>query len=218
MSSTNININLKIRKRKSYFDITDSSIVSRATLFRLKSKLRKATIELNKFYKQFDLELHSVNLRRINSEAEPFQLNIFSQSEQTDKELSILDAVKIKDVVNSSEKKYLKVRETSKHAVPSLDKVRKMTKRLNDEFNVNENEFGFFCSANQKLTFIMQYYLNKDSSFFEDNVVKLKFCADGFQCTKTRRQILNFSFSIIHAKTNAKSIDGHFLLGICTFI
>lgn len=213
MSSKNININLKTRKRKSYFEIIDSSQVSRATLMRLKNNLRKATIRLNSFYRQFDLELHSVNLRKIDSEAEQFEINILRQTEPKNQDYSILDAVKIKDAVNTSENKYLKIREISKRSLPSLDKVRKMTNRLNDVFSIHENEYGFYYNVNSKLGFIMRYYLNKDPNFFEGNIVKLKFCTDGFQCSKTGRQILNFSFSIIHTKTHPKSIDGHFLLG-----
>lgn len=214
MSNLNIKINLKTRKRRSYFQTIDADHPSRASLLRLKSSLRNAVSQLNRFYKQYDLELHLVQLRSINTELEPFELKVLRNTELDGPEANILDAVKIKDVVNSSEEKYLKIRKISKMFLPSLDKIRKMTIRLNDLFTFYENDFGYFNDIPQKLCFIMRHFLKKNTDFFERNVVKLKFCSDGFQCTKTKRLILNFSFSIVHVNANPHSSDGHYILGI----
>lgn len=89
-SNTNININLKYRKRKNYFDTT-----SRSSVHTSKAHLREATEKLNVYFKQFNLELNSVMLREIDSDAEPFELKVVKRVEKSiKKKMKTIDAVK----------------------------------------------------------------------------------------------------------------------------
>ena len=222
MSNKNLIINLKNRKRNPYFNLTTGSPPkSRATLGRLRFNLRDAALKLNAYYRQFNLELHIVHLREINTDLEPFELKVTKQVDIAEPEkFDSLDAVKIKDIANTSEENYTKIRKISSR-FPSLYKIRKMTSSLNNIFKVHQNEFGFYNNVNEKLNIILRSYLKKfkeksnliTESCFENNVIKLKFCTDGFQTTRTKRQILNFSFSILHSQTKPHSSDGHYILG-----
>ena len=73
-----INIHLKYRKRKKYFETT-----SRSSINISKANLREATAKLNVFYKQYNLELASVVLRETDSEAEPFEMTIVEKVEES---------------------------------------------------------------------------------------------------------------------------------------
>ena len=204
-----INIHLKYRKRKKYFETT-----SRSSINISKANLREATAKLNVFYKQYNLELASVVLRETDSEAEPFEMTIVEKVEESKpKKIKTIDAVKIKDTAHISEKNYKMIHEYCNEFIPPISSVITMTRLLNGAFTIYENKFGYFNNIKEKLYFIMRYYLKYNENFFQENVVKIKICADGFQATKKGRTLLNVSFSIIHGRTNPYSSDGHFLIG-----
>lgn len=207
--SSDIHINLKYRKRKSYFETR-----SRTTVDASNAHLREATEKLDAFFKQYNLELDTVILREIDRNAEPFKLTVVKRVENSEaKKIKTIHAVKIKDVTHTSENNYKMMHSYCKEFMPPLSSVRTSTKNLNHIFTIHENQYGYFNDIEQKLEFIMKFYLKQNADFFPENVVKIKICADGFQATKKGRQILNVSFSIIHSLTNPYSPDGHILIG-----
>ena len=47
---------------------------------------------------------------------------------------------------------------------------------------------------------------------FPNNIVSIKFSGDGTNINRTRKNLLNFTFTVIQDK-NAKSVEGNFILG-----
>ena len=211
---SDLRINLKTRKRLAYFDEESA----RSNAGRQKILIREATEKMNRYYEQFNLELDSVVLRerRIYGIDPPFDLKIRRTFEENPviKKIKTVDAIKIKDTANISEKNFKMMSSYCKDFMPTLSAVLKETKAFNEVFTINENPFGYFTNIKEKIDFVSKYYLSNDKRFFENNIIKIKFCVDGFQATRKLRQILNVSFSIIHKLTNPHSSDGHFLIGL----
>ena len=200
---------LKNKTRKNYFTQ------------HIRNKQRNYNLILKKL-QEISNYCNSLGLSLLPVEICPFNNRLFTRKDlkihQTannneDYDLKVMKAF---DMSLTSYNKYQSIKNHLKDKFfPSKSKVVLIRKKIDTIFNIRSNQFGFYFDARQKITFILQQRLEylKEKKSISNNTIKLKFCADGIQVTKSRIQLINFSFSIIDDIEKSMSPNGHYILG-----
>lgn len=115
-----------------------------------------------------------------------------------------------KDSANLSEKQYEKISKVTN--LPSLYYLNKFKKDMDNTFKINENSLGFFNDAIEKISNVIKNII-KTSQIQNFEEIKIKIGMDGIQLTKTNRQILNVTFTVINENKRATTSKGNYLIG-----
>lgn len=83
---------------------------------------------------------------------------------------------------------------------------------MNKIFEVGENTLGFFNSPVEKISFAVKNFIKRTQISNSENI-NIKIGMDGLQITRTHRQILNVTFTIVNENIRATTSKGNYLLG-----
>ena len=75
---------------------------------------------------------------------------------------------------------------------------------------------GFYVEPLQKIKFVCKKYLEKKTARVE--TFRIKLSADGTSITKSRVNVLVFTFTLLNDVKNAQSVFGQMILGKYFFI
>ena len=114
-----------------------------------------------------------------------------------------------------SERKYEKVRRVAQ--LPSYYHLKKIKKDIDSIFNINENSLGFYNEPIEKIKFVIERFIEK-SQIENSEVINIKIGIDGLQLTKTHRQILNVTFTILNENKRATTSKGNYIIGMVYFL
>ena len=124
-----------------------------------------------------------------------------------------------KDRANMSEKNYIRFRKTcskiNSFKLPSLFKLNEFKFRLNKFFTIIKNEFGFYVEPDEKIKWILNKLYHKENFKLKNNIFRLHLSGDGMAASKTRVNLINFTFRVLNEnnqKTSSHYILGNFLL------
>lgn len=117
---------------------------------------------------------------------------------------------KFQDSANISDRKYQKVRKLAN--LPSNYQLNNLKKNMNKIFEVGENTLGFFNSPVEKISFAVKNFIKRTQISNSENI-NIKIGMDGLQITRTHRQILNVTFTIVNENIRATTSKGNYLLG-----
>ena len=124
--------------------------------------------------------------------------------------------LEIKDVCNISNENYRKMRKTlskiSPNKLSALKRIYSLKVQLDNHFRVNTNEKGCYIDPEQKIKFVCKKFLSRNPNF-PSNVFKIKLSCDGITISKTKVQLLNFSFNLLDDQKNALNVEHTYILG-----
>lgn len=96
--------------------------------------------------------------------------------------------------------------------IPNINIIKEIRERFNKMFQIFTNNKGAYIKVETKLHFLVEFYLHANI-MKEGETIIVKLCGDGFTVCKTTK-FLNISISIINEGNNAKSVNGHYLIGL----
>ena len=216
------------RRRKKYFDCARRQKNRNRNLIKIKAYL------LNEFTKSIGLEVKEIVLTNYENEDEDEANFIDEQEMQTIKTKHIIVTVheddpyqytenyktfkclEIKDVCNISNENYRTMRNTLSKILPNklagLKRIYSLRLQLDNLFRVNSNEKGFYLEPEQKIKFVCKKFLTRNPNFVS-NVFNIKLSCDGITISKTKVQLLNFSFNLLDDKKNVLNVKNTYILG-----
>jgi hypothetical protein len=127
--------------------------------------------------------------------------------------------MKATDLLNISNKKYhllRKLLKNSPYILPSKHWITEMKLDLNDFFEIIPNDKGFYVNPEQKIQFVCKKFLI-DNPDYQRQTFRIKLSADVTQISKTRIQLLNFTFDLLDDNKEISSVKSIFILGISIF-
>ena len=167
---------MSIRKRKNYFHGE----------YRTKKKNRLNILnkmqETEAFCQSIGLEFENIVCKEIKEE-NPKKLtenDIIIIKETQKKKISSYNektfkAMKAKDITNQSNEKYNVQRNLMDYCeFPSLKRIKRMQKKINQLFEIKQNFYGVYCNPKKKIDFVCQKYLNEHKFVQNDQfIIKL---------------------------------------------
>jgi hypothetical protein len=218
------------RRRKRYFDCSIRQKKRNKNLIKIKSYM------LNEFAKSLGLQVKEIVLTNYENEnIDDENVNFFDELQmQTLKTKHIIITVheddpylytenyktfkclEIKDVCNISNENYRKMRKTlskiSPNKLAGLKRIYTLKVQLDNHFRVNTNEKGCYLEPEQKIKFVCKKFLSRNPNF-PSNVFKIKLSCDGITISKTKVQLLNFSFNLLDDQKNVLNVEHTYILG-----
>ena len=84
-------------------------------------------------------------------------------------------AMKSKDLTNQSNEKYKLQRNIMDYCeFPSLKRIKRLQKKINNLFDVKKNNYGVYCDPKKKIEFICKKYLEEHNTIENDTfIIKL---------------------------------------------
>jgi hypothetical protein len=200
-----VDMSFNIRQRTAYFKLNSKKKAAE----NIKKKLK----DFNLFLGSFDLTFRRIEIvERENKETNNFNMEIKPKHLATDETFITQMA---KDAANMSEKGYINFRKEANKIqgmrLPPLNRLNTFKKKMNQFFKVHKNQYGAYVSPKDKIEFVLnKIYQNLKKTIVNDTFF-LEFCGDGTLLTKTRLNILNFTFNVLNVKD--LSFRGHYTLG-----
>ena len=183
-----------------------------------RSKIRSI---LQEFCSKIGLKVDSIILSRRKKNTGVFQkppkLTILKN--QISKSQLAFRCMKATDLLNISNKKYhllRKLLKNSPYILPSKHWITEMKLDLNDFFEIIPNDKGFYVNPEQKIQFVCKKFLI-DNPDYQSQTFRIKLSADVTQISKTRIQLLNFTFDLLDDNKEISSVMSIFILGISIF-
>jgi hypothetical protein len=183
-----------------------------------RSKIRSI---LQEFCSKIGLKVDSIILSRRKKKSGVFQkppkLTILKN--QISKSQLAFQCMKATDLLNISNKKYhllRKLLKNSPYILPSKHWITEMKFDLNDFFEIIPNDKGFYANPEQKIQFVCKKFLI-DNPDYPRQTFRIKLSADVTQISKTRIQLLNFTFDLLDDNKEISSVMSIFILGISIF-
>lgn len=172
-----------------------------------KSSFRNKFEMLNRYFKSHGLKLGKITLHKANMEDDIKDFDItyvnnttnISKVCQTAKEECLLSEV--------TYNKFRKILAPYATLAP-LSKLEKIKKRQNQVFEIQYNSYGHFIKEPiDKITYVCKNFLDKirkevPTKSVKDKIFNILISGDGFQLTRTHKNLLNFCFSLVN--------DGHY--------
>ena len=218
------------RRRKRYFDCSLSQKKRNKNLIKIKAYL------LNEFTKSLGLEVKEIVLTNYENEMEEedgdffddqIQMQTFKTKHiivtvheddpyQYTENYKTLKCLEIKDVCNISNENYRTMRKTlstiSPNKLTGLKRIYSLKIQLDNLFIVNNNEKGFYFEPEPKIKFVCKKFLSRNPNY-TSNVFNIKLSCDGITISKTKVQLLNFSFNLLDDKKNVLNVEQTYILG-----
>jgi hypothetical protein len=183
-----------------------------------RSKIRSI---LQEFCSKIGLKVDNIILSRRKKNTGVFQkppkLTILKN--QISKSQFAFQCMKATDLLNISNKKYHLLRKLLKNSpfiLPSQHWITEMKLDLNDYFEIISNDKGFYVNPEQKIQFVCKKFLI-DNPDYQRQTFRIKLSADVTQISKTRIQLLNFTFDLLDENKGISSVMSIFILGILIF-
>ena len=201
---------LKIKKsKKNFFEC------SRRNQYKQKALILKKAEELSEFCETFGLKISEITLAPKNED--PFTSKSTKLSIKTHDmppERLTFDYMKAKDITNMSNHHYRLQRSEllDVQKMPGIKKILKLQYELNDFFEINNNNFGFYCSPEQKIKFVCEKFLIKKPSY-SSSFFRIKLSIDSTSISKKHATLLNVSFNLMDDHESCSSVNGTFVLG-----
>lgn len=83
-------------------------------------------------------------------------------------------------------------------------------------FDIHENTLGYFNDPIEKIIYVATKYIEKTQAPCSEEI-KIKISVDGLQLTRTHRQILTVTFTLLNENKRATTSKGNYLLGKLNF-
>ena len=198
-------ITIDLRKRKPYFELKDNK--------KVKASFKAKLDSFNSYLNSFQLALHQVEIKQVEEvPSNKFQLKIEQKIEEIDENFIFQTAREEAIMSNNAWIKFRqRVNTIPGYDVPPLCRLIKTKKKLNQFYKIYQNEFGSFCDAKEKISFILTKIYKKLDKNIENSKFMIEYCGDGTILTKTKINIINFTFNVLNAKN--RSHNGQFTLG-----
>lgn len=215
------------RQRQAHFSTSSRQQVTN------KEQIHQRFRSLNLFLASIGLELDNVNIKEKppNQFNHDYQINIYKHRVQTNLKERIYKMLKAKDQISLSNRKLKIMMETLNEddKTITLHNITKLQKEMNKKFTIEKifyentmNIRGLYFRIEQKIHYIVSKYIEScyamnPNYVVKNEIIKLKFSADGTNLTSSGLNIINFTFSIINdieVKTGCKSAQGHYILGM----
>ena len=128
----------------------------------------------------------------------------------------------VKDKNGISDKAYQDLKLKCFLPIPSLFALKKSRSYIDSKFELHSNKMGVFLSIKEKIKFRLGIFFNEkygfddqldDEELFKDQIVHIKFCADGTNIGRNLK-LLNFTFTIINEGIKSKQASGNYTIGI----
>lgn len=119
-----------------------------------------------------------------------------------------------KDLAHVSNKHYYIYRKTLSdiQRMPGIEKILKLKSKLDNFFEIKKNEYGFFCTPEQKIKYVCQKFFSNNPNF-SNRFFRIKLSLDSTSISTRNITLLNVSFNLIDDTVNSMNINGTFLLG-----
>jgi hypothetical protein len=197
---------LKLKKSKKNF--FECSIRNQ---YKQKALILKKSEELSEFCRSFGLKINELILAA--NDENPTRAKISIKVPRDAKSVTF-DYMKAKDLTNMSNHHYCQQRSQllNVQKMPGIKKILKLQYELNDFFEINNNNFGFFCSPEQKIKFVCEKFLDKKKSF-SCTSFKIKLSIDSTSISKKNVILLNVSFNLMDDHESSSNVNGTFILG-----
>jgi hypothetical protein len=184
-----------------------------------RSKIRSI---LQEFCSKIGLKVDNIILSRRKKNAgvlqKPPKLTILKK--QISKSQMAYQCMKATDLLNISNKKYSLLRKLLKNInpffLPSKHWINEMKFDLNNFFEIIPNDKGFYVNPEQKIQFVCKKFLINNPDY-QKQTFRIKLSADVTQISKTRIQLLNFTFDLLDDNNNISSVMSIFVLGILNY-
>jgi hypothetical protein len=204
----------RIRKRNNFFELSKSQRNKNKTLIR-----NEALRGLNHLCKSMGLKINEIKLsaETMNDEEHDIKISV-SENNFTD-EYKAYIWMMAKDITNMSRKKYIILKKLLKKndfdSIPGVQKVFKIQHKLNDLYQIRNNDFGYFLQPSEKIKFVCTKFLMRNEKFKHSisKTFRIKLSADTVILSKKNRRLLNFTFSLLDDEKTAMSVNGTFVLG-----
>ncbi len=116
----------------------------------------------------------------------------------------------LKDSAHLSLRNYDKISKATD--LPSNYILDKTKNDMNMVFDIQDNSLGYYNDPIEKIKFVLNKYIeNTQASCREE--IKIKISVDGLQLTRTHRQILTVTFTLLNENKRATTSKGNYLLG-----
>ena len=138
-----------------------------------------------------------IYLEKLNNQEKNFKENYFH--------------LLIKDILHISDNAWNLLKIQLELDLDSLESIRQMRRRLNNDFILNKCYNGYFIDPKQEIENKTKEFIK--SSNCQDKIIKIKISADGTILSRNIK-IINLVFSIINEKKKAATATGTYLLGI----
>ncbi len=210
----NLNGN-SLRKRKNFFDCGISQKI------RNKNLILMQTEALSNFCNSIGLKIDEIILSPKIDQLNVNDIKINILPYKMSKDLKIFKCLMAKDLTNLSIKKYSIMKQTLKeingNSIPNINKILNLQYKLNDLYELQSNEKGFFIDPIKKIKFVCEKFLLKNPDFSEKKF-KIKLSADGTNISKKFVKLLNFTFNLLDENETAMNVIGCYSLGIHFYV
>ncbi len=194
------------RKRKNYFLCSDSQQVLQKKLIASKAE------QIANFCVSIGLQLDEIILSPEKEDRTPLKITVLQV--EPSRKRKIAQCLIAKDTAQLSEKQYLFLRKSllGFQEMPGLNTIRKLQYKLNEFFEIEKNNLGYYCIPEPKIKYVCESFLLSNPEF-SNSSFKVKLSADSTSISSSKITLLNISFNLIDDVDNAMSINGTFLLG-----
>lgn len=195
-----------LRKRKNYYVCSDSQQILQ------KKMIASKTDQLSNLSQTVGLQINEIILSPEIEHAITPKITVLPFEISENKRIS--QWLIAKDQAQLSDKQYLNLRNTllGFQYIPGLDSVRKLQYKLNEFFEIKNNDYGFYCIPEPKIKFVCENLLLKNPEF-SNNGFKIKLNVDSTSITSSNIILLNISFNLIDDVKTAMNVNGTYLLG-----
>jgi hypothetical protein len=184
-----------------------------------RSKIRNI---LQEFCSRIGLKIDHIILSRRKKKSrfpKPARIKIL-KSQITNSQMAF-HCMKAKDLTNMSNEKYRLLRNLVKEInpiyLPSNNWISEMKFDLNNFFEIISINNGFYLNPEQKIQYVCKKFLTKNTDF-KNKVFNIRLSADVTKISKTRIQILNFTFDLLDERDIISSVVSIYILGIFIFL
>jgi hypothetical protein len=84
--------------------------------------------------------------------------------------------------------------------------------RINNLFDPQTHEKGFYVIPESKIKYVCGKFLERNPGF-NSGLFRIKLCCDGVSLSRTKINLLNFSFNLLDDTHNSLSVFDTFILG-----
>lgn len=224
-------ITIILRKRVKYFNLSSRAQHSVKeqlyfhVLFFIEIYLKTYGLEISKLELQkYDGEIFTnCNEDQLSKEVKKQSYSSFKKKFKIN-ETNEIDHVLIqqtaKDKANLSDKTYSAFRKrinksNDKFKLLSINKLNIFKKKLNQFFKIEQNILGCYVDAFDKIKFTLKKVYERllnDNKTIENNTFKIHLSGDGCRITRTRFNIINFTFKVLN--DSIQNTTGLYTLGI----
>jgi len=200
----------KVKKMpKNYFEC------ARRNKYKQKALIYKKSVELSEYCQTFGLKLNEIKL--CPNDEDPFTSSTTKitviPNEIPDERVSFNHLI-AKDLAQLSNRHYCLQRtallETQK--MPGIKKILKLQYKLNEFFEIYSNNYGYYCSPEQKIKYVCEKFLLRKPNF-SNSRFNIKLSIDSTTISSKHLILLNVSFNLMDDDEFCKSVNGTFILG-----